>query len=881
MAVNISTLSLVRTLRNKLTVDPPPPQEKVLRILQKLTRLPISIEVLTETGIGKVVNGFRKHDGDIAQAARGLVRHWKSMVHEAMDEEAMKHEGAQEQQRQASSSDSTIHHKAMPRVETTTSSPSRGVTKARSSESLPKPKPLGSPETQVLKSPNQSAKPRLEPKLLDASPGSTSTRLVDSPKHKKQPRDDSLNDDKYTRLKEKQSSPSSGSPAKKLKNHHQHPENGMASGHSKRENDVSAEPTESRSSHGQKKPVKESELHVRLHDKSHAKSHDKSHDDRSPDKSNARSHDKSRDRSNDKSRGRSHESKATTKTSQSKPHSSASSAPHEQHLPSKVSKPSHPDKGLPSQRTEWESKSLKHEGSTSISKDKSPNKTSLPKPKSEVSPEKAAKQASVEKTVGKDSHSKSVQQRGKTDSKSKSVKVTSHGASSDNPSPKTSSLKKGHSSKSKGSSSGKREKPVDNHLPEELHDVEHEDLEGQDFRSTGMSFGDCLLVPPVVSKVKKVAKNKPSNSVKLGSSAAKPKYKTTRTTTLDSQSKVKRSSADTVKGESSRSSHKETDRVKDRNDVKPKERKATSSSEGQSSDGGHGSDVGRRNRKKRSISQEDEEAMAAKRLRRESADVAISLPEIQPDYKPMRQPEVGGSPLKKRVMTSEEERAFLGSKQGKTKVFSGRARVNRLTSVPKLYDMCMDILCKNIDALDEVGGVPFDILHPVLARCSPAQLFHLEDCNPHFLQDSDPLWQKHAQRDFKGEWPSEMESWRELYIRKHDEREARLKSITANISRQMAEKDPGRLTKMAFVDRPAKPPRSVMRQQLRHGTASGAFMPEKRTHSTVQPNKLSRVLINSSGADVSSVQHQRQARTTKIVAPMMMKTLRMIKKLRR
>ena len=36
----------------------------------------------------------------------------------------------------------------------------------------------------------------------------------------------------------------------------------------------------------------------------------------------------------------------------------------------------------------------------------------------------------------------------------------------------------------------------------------------------------------------------------------------------------------------------------------------------------------------------------------------------------------------------------------------------------------------SLSALDEVGGVPADILMPVLQRCTPQQLFHLEDCNP-------------------------------------------------------------------------------------------------------------------------------------------------------
>lgn len=32
-------------------------------------------------------------------------------------------------------------------------------------------------------------------------------------------------------------------------------------------------------------------------------------------------------------------------------------------------------------------------------------------------------------------------------------------------------------------------------------------------------------------------------------------------------------------------------------------------------------------------------------------------------------------------------------------------------------------------AIDEVGGVPFEILEPVLERCTPEQLYRIEQCN--------------------------------------------------------------------------------------------------------------------------------------------------------
>lgn len=33
-------------------------------------------------------------------------------------------------------------------------------------------------------------------------------------------------------------------------------------------------------------------------------------------------------------------------------------------------------------------------------------------------------------------------------------------------------------------------------------------------------------------------------------------------------------------------------------------------------------------------------------------------------------------------------------------------------------------------ALYEIGGVPFEILEPVLERCTPEQLLRIEECNP-------------------------------------------------------------------------------------------------------------------------------------------------------
>lgn len=47
-----------------------------------------------------------------------------------------------------------------------------------------------------------------------------------------------------------------------------------------------------------------------------------------------------------------------------------------------------------------------------------------------------------------------------------------------------------------------------------------------------------------------------------------------------------------------------------------------------------------------------------------------------------------------------------------------------------------------------------------------------------------------------------------------DEREKKLKELTANITQSMAKSTPVRTAKLAYVDSVAKPPRNVARKQV-------------------------------------------------------------------
>lgn len=161
----------------------------------------------------------------------------------------------------------------------------------------------------------------------------------------------------------------------------------------------------------------------------------------------------------------------------------------------------------------------------------------------------------------------------------------------------------------------------------------------------------------------------------------------------------------------------------------------------------------------------------------------------------------------------------------KMQVYSG-SKCAYLPKMMTLHQQCIRVLKNNIDSIFEVGGVPYSVLEPVLERCTPDQLYRIEEYNHVLIEDTDQLWKIHCHRDFKEERPEEYESWREMYLRLQDAREQRLRLLTKNIRSAHANKPKGRQAKMAFVNSVAKPPRDVRRRQEKFGTG-GAAVPEK------------------------------------------------------
>ncbi|NWU37218.1 ELOA1 protein, partial [Hylia prasina] len=237
---------------------------------------------------------------------------------------------------------------------------------------------------------------------------------------------------------------------------------------------------------------------------------------------------------------------------------------------------------------------------------------------------------------------------------------------------------------------------------------------------------------------------------------------------------------------------------------------------------------------------------------------------------------------------------FTGQRlNSKMQVYSGSKAVC-LSKMLTLYEQCVRTLHNNIELLQEAGGVPFEILEPVLTRCTPEQLFQIEKCNMMFIKETDHLWKKHCQRDFKNESLLEYESWREMYWRLFNQREEKLKILTKIILSAHSEKPKGRQAKMAYVAGAAKPPRGICRQQEIHGIAGAViqFHPTEKCNSAVFRGKLTQGIpemrdrnntlsnlipagnCRSSG---SGVMIQDGKKPTKKIAPIMKKTLKALR----
>jgi transcription elongation factor B polypeptide 3 len=244
------------------------------------------------------------------------------------------------------------------------------------------------------------------------------------------------------------------------------------------------------------------------------------------------------------------------------------------------------------------------------------------------------------------------------------------------------------------------------------------------------------------------------------------------------------------------------------------------------------------------------------------------LPAITPNYRPLGNLLNSDSQPKKSLSEYEALSNIMTSKNQRTKVYSGNKMGT--SKVPTLFELCSRVLQDNIDALEYTGGVPYSVLKPILEKSNPNQLYMMEHHNPYLIEDTDELWKVHCQKEFRNKKREELETWREMYLRCLDEREAKLKALTANIKQSQDKSIPVRMTKLAYVDAVAKPPRNIARKQAKNGTAFDK-MPSAKLSSLATAGDAGKVAVPNPGSRAAERSTSHAVKPKK--APLMLKSI--------
>ncbi|XP_017886928.1 transcription elongation factor B polypeptide 3 [Ceratina calcarata] len=736
-------------------------EDRILHCISKLSNLPVTVQHLQETGVGRTVNALRKYDGGVGDAAKALVAKWKAMVASEDTSEGEDEDEACVPDAPESYSDG---HES-PRLEETSIYKTEGSGKQGHKEKTEVSH--GSHNKYVSK---HESKVKISIKFPVEFPSKTNDDIAksstsDSEKQKKHEK--SKHSHKHESRSEKKSSKDAKSASKKDE----------ARG-SKYHRD-------SKSDNVEKSSIKPADNNV-----------EKNNRKRKHDESNAEKKESKRKKNSD---SESDEGRITS----SEKHNSSTMLNmikiKEEPQDKDVSSKSEIKQEKKDFHEKLKSSSSKHRADSSNSKSKDIDKKH--KHKSETHSSHSKDEA------------KRIDQNSNKESSESKHQNSSSGSDKHHDKTKDRSKKKDRDEKNKSESKSSKDSKHSKHKSKESKDLtkikqEINGDEGIDCHS-GASFAEALGMCTITQPSKKRIINSPNTSTAKVIKTEQP------TTTNNKNVAVKSEQSDDLQTPSLLSSN-----------VK---------------------------------------------LQPLNVDLASTLPEISPNYKPL--PYVNQKEDKYR---KEEDRSLtdvMYVKNQRTKVYSGNK--SGYTTVPTLFEICTRVLIENIDALEFTGGVPYDIIKPVLERATADQLFMLEHYNPYLIEDTDELWQYHCNREFRNKQREEMETWREMYMRCLDEREAKLKTLTANIKQSIDKSLPVRSTKLAYVDNVVKPPRNILKKQAKYGTANSV------PHTA---SSLKKKLISGGGPTAATnisvpapVQISRAKPMKKTKAPLMAKALQLIK----
>lgn len=778
-------------------------ETRLLHCIDKLYRLPVTVEHLQQTGIGKTVNSLRKYDKEVGVAAKALVAKWKAMV--AAEEDIVEDEDTQKVDDDDQSNDDNDkyngshngenshnnhkHKQSSNRNDKSSDSDSKDKRHREKGREGSRDKRHSSSDSKRIN--NIVSDRHNHDKNINSSSKSHKDKHASNDHH----RNDKHNRDRRNEEKFKSSSNHSSKKARSPEPIHESPTH-MSDDDNFYDDDDEDEEKLVIDTENNKEKVEQSTKH--------------SSSDSSKSSSKSSSHHKSKSSSKERSDKEREKSKteSTRTSSSSKSHSSdkVNNHKHEERHRHKSDKKDH-DKS--SHRSNGD-----HKSSSSSSKSKHHEK-----PKED---EKKNSSSSSSKESSSKSHSKSSSSKSDSHKSSKEKHKSSHDKSD------SSSSK---SSKRKHESADDSNSEEEQTTPKKAKTANKQIDGGIDSSMGKFSFEEALglMAPPSKSSSK-------LKSPKMNGTASSASSSST-TTPTKSESSTQHSS-------------KKIDRSK----TPP--------------------------------------LLTAKaKLEPLDPKLSLELPTISNNYKPLPlnpavmdcvfSNNVAKPPPPKRVMSDAEAlQSGIQSKTIRTKIYSGM-KTGQLLQVPTLFQLCIRVLQKNIDGLEYTGGVPFEVLKPVLELATPEQLQSFEEYNPYLLEDTDDLWRIHCGRRYKTQKREELESWREMFVRCKEKEEERLSLLTKNITFQQKQiSAPVRRTQLAYVDIDVKAPRNIQRKQEQYGTKGKmAATPAARVEALakIAPTvaKAGDIRLRIAAETRDTAQASSHSRPKK--APLMQKTLQLMR----
>ncbi|XP_053605257.1 transcription elongation factor B polypeptide 3 isoform X2 [Plodia interpunctella] len=735
-----SVLDLVKHYQHAIEKYPND-EHKILKCIDKLFNLKVTVQHLQETGVGRTVNALRKEPGEVGQASRALVNKWKLMVAAEESDEEADHNDTANHNGYGNGKDSDENSKRLIQAKQ-----ERNDTRTTSSKHEDRNRYMqanGKHSGSKRRHHSSEEEPDVKKYKSSSDRNNYDNYKRSNIKVKTEPKTESESDDEseqsHSDSSESEMSDSTVEEVKVIRKEIKtEPDHNKSSKQSSTRNEDHKK--ESNSKHSHESKTSKSSKHAssgskERHSSEKSSTKENSYDSQKNSKEKESSSDK-KHKTDQKEKDKRHkdESKSSKHSSSDKHKSSSQTEKHKSSLQTESSSDKHKNHG-----EKHSSKSEKHRSSSQSHKsDKDKHKNS------------SEKEVSTDKHKSKD-HSSSSSSKEKHSSSSKE--------------------------KSKDRSSTSKEKS-DSHKSEKKHSSSSEKLKTSD-----------------KTKDKVVDKSEKSKH-KSSSSSQKSSKSTTNTSSDDIPKKTKQvsHSEDSDDGIDCGSGASFAEALGMISPAKPKKKLAPLKDSCSPSNA--------------DLSPAALLAPSAKLAPLPALEIS-ALPEISPNYKPRPPPK-----LMPHFTDEEAMSSIISSKNQRTKVYSGNKVFGK---IPSLYEMCVHILQEHIDALEYTGGVPYEILKPVIDKATPQQLFLLEHYNPYLMEDTDHLWQKFCERHFRKQQRQEMETWREMYMRCQEEQEHKLKSLTENIKiAQEAKKAPIKQTKMAYVDTVVKPPRNIARKQKRH-----------------------------------------------------------------